>query len=92
MRIVLSALVVGMLLHFLPLGQLWAALGQLPPALWFAVLGAYLLAQTVGMIKWRMMVNLAGADLSYAQAARCYFGGMFGTLFLPSVVGAMWYG
>jgi uncharacterized membrane protein YbhN (UPF0104 family) len=86
-RVLLSTLVVGMLLHYVPLGQLWAALGQLPPALWFAVLGAYLLAQTVGMLKWRMMVNLAGADLSYVQAARCYFGGMFSTLFLPSVVG-----
>ena len=86
-RVLLSALVVGMLLHYVPLGQLWAALGQLPTALWFAVLAAYLLAQTVGMLKWRMMVNLAGADLSYVQAARCYFGGMFSTLFLPSAVG-----
>lgn len=86
-RVVLSVLVIALLLHFLKLAQLWAALRQLPPALWIAVLGGYLLVQTVGMLKWRMMVNLAGAELSYVQAARCYFGGMFSTLFLPSVVG-----
>jgi uncharacterized protein (TIRG00374 family) len=34
-----------------------------------------------------MVVNAAGAALDLATAAECYFGGLFGTLFLPSIVG-----
>jgi glycosyltransferase 2 family protein len=33
------------------------------------------------------MVNTAGAGLNYFQGARCYFAGLFGTLFLPSLIG-----
>jgi uncharacterized protein (TIRG00374 family) len=34
-----------------------------------------------------MVVNAAGAKLDFATSAQCYFGGLFGTLFLPSIVG-----
>ena len=40
-----------------------------------------------GVAKWRMVVNAAGAELDFATSAQCYFGGLFGTLFLPSIVG-----
>ena len=33
------------------------------------------------------MVNLAGARLTFRQAVRCYFSGLFSTLFLPSIIG-----
>jgi uncharacterized membrane protein YbhN (UPF0104 family) len=33
------------------------------------------------------MVNLAGAELTVPQAARCYLAGLFGSLFLPSLIG-----
>ncbi len=33
------------------------------------------------------MVNTAGAGLNILQAARCYFAGLFGSLFLPSLIG-----
>lgn len=82
-----SALILVLLFHFLPLRQVWATLGLLPAKLWLAVLACYLLAHTVGVGKWRLMVNLAGAGLSFSQAARCYFAGLFSTLFLPSIVG-----
>jgi hypothetical protein len=52
-----------------------------------AVLLGYLLAHGVGVAKWRMVVNAAGAELDFATSAQCYFGGLFGTLFLPSIVG-----
>src|SRR5579862_2593769 len=86
-RFAFSILLLAFLFYFLPMAQLWAALRQLPPAAWLAVLCAYLLGHMVGMLKWRLMVNLAGTGLSYRQSARCYFGGLFGTLFLPSIVG-----
>ncbi len=86
-RISGSALILALLFAVLPLGELWATLRRLPLALWLAVLAGYLGTHLVGVLKWRLMVNLAGAGLSYAQAVRCYFGGLFGTLFLPSIVG-----
>jgi glycosyltransferase 2 family protein len=51
------------------------------------VLGGYLLAHSLGVAKWRMVVNAAGAQLDFATSAQCYAGGLFGTLFLPSIVG-----
>jgi uncharacterized protein (TIRG00374 family) len=54
---------------------------------WLMVLGLYLATHLVGVLKWRLMINLAGAGVSYAQAVRCYFAGLFGTLFLPSIIG-----
>jgi uncharacterized protein (TIRG00374 family) len=34
-----------------------------------------------------MVVNAAGAELDLATSLQCYGGGLFGTLFLPSIVG-----
>lgn len=82
-----TVVVLALLFHFLPLEQLGASLHQVPPLLWCFVLGAYLLVHAVGVVKWRMMLNAAGARLNFAQAVRCYGGGLFGTLFLPSIVG-----
>ncbi len=79
--------VVGVLLHFLPLAPLRAAIARVPVSSFFSVLLGYLLAHCVGVAKWRMVVNAAGAELDFATSAQCYFGGLFGTLFLPSIVG-----
>src|SRR5215471_20489575 len=82
-----SAAILALLFRFLPLGQLWGALRRVPLGLFLFVLGGYLGTHVIGALKWRLMVNLAGAELSFVQAARCYFSGEFGTLFLPSIVG-----
>jgi glycosyltransferase 2 family protein len=80
-------LVLGALLHFLPIALLRAAIARVPVSIFFAVLLAYLLMHCLGVAKWRMVVNAAGAGLDFATSAQCYFGGLFGTLFLPSIVG-----
>jgi len=82
-----SALVLILLFRFLPGRQVWRALGALPAQLWIVVLAGYLAAHCVGICKWRLMVNVAGAGLSVLQATRCYFAGLFGSLFLPSLIG-----
>lgn len=82
-----ALIVLGVLLHFLPLQPLRAAIARIPASRFFAVLLGYLLAHCIGAGKWRMVVNAAGAQLDYATSAQCYFGGLFGTLFLPSIVG-----
>jgi glycosyltransferase 2 family protein len=82
-----ALLVLGLLLHFLPLGPLRAAIAQVPVTRFVVILLGYLLAHAIGILKWRMVVNAAGAELDLPTSAQCYAGGLFGTLFIPSIVG-----
>jgi glycosyltransferase 2 family protein len=82
-----SAVVLIVLFRFLPSTQVIQALEKLPGRLWFLVMVGYLATHCLGIGKWRLIVNTAGAGLNYIQAARCYFAGLFGSLFLPSLIG-----
>lgn len=82
-----STVALWLLLWLLPLDQLWAAMRRLPLWVFAVTLAFYLVAHAVAMLKWRMMVNTAGAGLGWALAMRCYFAGLFGNVFLPSIVG-----
>jgi hypothetical protein len=59
----------------------------LPRHLWIGVLAGYLATHCLGVTKWRLMVNVGGSGMTWVQAARCYFAGLFGSLFLPSLIG-----
>ena len=87
LRWLAGLLVLGLLLHFLPLAPLRAALARVPPTRFLVILIGYLFAHCIGVAKWRMVVNSAGAELDLATSAQCYAGGLFGTLFLPSIIG-----
>lgn len=76
-----------LLLHFLPIAPLRAALARVPPLRFVSILVLYLAAHAVGILKWRMVVNAAGGAVDFATSAECYLGGLFGTLFLPSIIG-----
>ena len=82
-----SILALVLLFRFLPLSEVWTTLRHLPPHLWLFILAGYLTAHVIAINKWRLMINVGGAGLSFRQAVRCYFSGLFGTLFLPSIVG-----
>jgi hypothetical protein len=82
-----SGLVLFLLLRFLPRREIWNALRQLPLRLWVLVLIGYLAAHVIGAAKYRLVLNLGGAELNVKQASRCYFAGLFGSLFLPSLIG-----
>jgi uncharacterized protein (TIRG00374 family) len=86
-RWIAAIAVLGVLLHFLPLKTVRSAIAQVPPAFFLAALAGYLVAHAVGVLKWRMVVNAAGAQLDLTTSLQCYGGGLFGTLFLPSIVG-----
>jgi len=86
-RLAIGLAILALLFVVLPSERIWAAIRSIPPMLWLLVVAGYMAAHSLGMMKYRMMVNLGGAELSYPQAAQCYFGGLFGTLFLPSIVG-----
>src|SRR5437660_1113963 len=79
--------ILAALLHFLPISSLRATIGRVPFWSFAAVLLGYLLVHCVGVAKWRMVVNSAGAELNFATSTQCYAGGLFGALFLPSILG-----
>jgi uncharacterized membrane protein YbhN (UPF0104 family) len=87
LRWIAGLAVLGVLLYFLPFATVRKAIAQIPAWLFLGALAGYLLAHTLGIAKWRMVVNAAGAQLDFATSAQCYLGGLFGTLFLPSIVG-----
>ena len=87
LRWIAALAVIGVLLHFLPLATVRSAIARVPPQHFAAALAGYLLAHALGVLKWRMVVNAAGAELDLATSLQCYGGGLFGTLFLPSIVG-----
>ena len=82
-----SALVLYLLFRLLPGRQVWQALGLLPVQLWLLVLLGYLAAHCIGAAKYRLVLNIGGSGISVRQAVRCYFAGLFGSLFLPSLIG-----
>ena len=82
-----AALVLGILLYVLPVEPLRTALARVPLTRFVAVLLIYLVALAGGVIKWHTVVNTAGAHLRFAESAQCYTSGLFGDLFLPSVIG-----
>lgn len=87
LRLVGSAVFLGILLAVVPVHELADALGRVPPATWVAGLALYLALHLIGVAKWRLLINAAGAGLSFADTARCYYYGLFGNIFLPSIVG-----
>jgi glycosyltransferase 2 family protein len=87
MRIGGSALILTLLLTYLPFHQVWSAMKRIPPLLGVGLLCAYLALHLLGVVKWRLLINLAGADLTFFQSIRCYYGGLFANIFLPSLVG-----
>jgi uncharacterized membrane protein YbhN (UPF0104 family) len=80
-------LVIGILLYLLPIAPLLGALARVPLTRFVAVLLIYLVALTGGITKWHTVVNAAGAQLKFAASAQCYTSGLFGALFLPSIIG-----
>jgi len=87
LRLAASAVVLTLLFLLLPRASLWAAIKRLTPGVWLMTLAAYLLLHLLGVTKWRMMVNLAGGGLSFVGAVRCYYAGLFGSIYLPSIIG-----
>src|SRR5258706_8025090 len=86
-RCVAALAVFAILFRFLPVAQLRAALSSVRPIRFTIILILYLCAHTIGILKWRMVVNAAGSQLDFTTSAQCYLGGLFGTLFLPSIIG-----
>src|SRR5437899_11379308 len=86
-RWAVALLILGILFFLLPVEPLRNALARVPLSRFIAVLLIYLVALTGGITKWHTVVNSAGAQLNFASSAECYTSGLFGALFLPSIIG-----
>jgi uncharacterized membrane protein YbhN (UPF0104 family) len=86
-RIAGSVVILALLLTRLPFHKVWSTMQHVSPWLGVGLLCCYLALHLVGVVKWRTLINLAGADLPFLQAVRCYYAGLFGNIFLPSLVG-----
>ena len=87
MRIVATVVALALIAWWLPVDELWAAIRSVPRATWPFAIAAYLAAHLLGVVKWRLLVNTAGAALPFRPAVHAYYWGLFGNLFLPSIVG-----
>jgi len=82
-----ALLILAVLVHFLPIAQLRLALSAIPAKLFATLLATYLLALCVGILKWHLVTNAADSHLPLSVSVQCYAGGLFGALFLPSILG-----
>ena len=82
-----SIVILALLLLFLPFGEMKDAFRRVPASVWVVALLVYLSLHLIGVAKWRLLINVAGADLSFLEATRAYDWGLFGNTFLPSIVG-----
>ena len=86
-RIIGAVVVLASLFFLLPRDRLIAALSGFSTEIWLAGVSVYLCLHLIGIAKWRMLMNAAGAGISFSHTARCYYYGLFGNTFLPSVIG-----
>jgi len=87
LRIVATVVALGLIAWWLPVDELLAAIRSVPPVTWPLGIAFYLGAHLLGVVKWRLLINTAGAGLPARQAVQAYYWGLFGNLFLPSIVG-----
>jgi uncharacterized membrane protein YbhN (UPF0104 family) len=87
LRLAVSALVIAALFQFVSWRTVGAALRNVPPSLFALVVVGFLVSHVVGTLKWRLVLNAAGARLTVPAALECYSAGIFSNVFLPSIVG-----
>jgi uncharacterized membrane protein YbhN (UPF0104 family) len=86
-RVAGSLLLLIVLMLVFPRHKLVQALASIPPSTIAAALPIYVSLHFLGSLKWQLMVNRPDAPLTFLESVRCYFGGLFSNLFLPSVIG-----
>jgi uncharacterized membrane protein YbhN (UPF0104 family) len=82
-----SVIILSALFWVLPLGELKAAFVRVPAFAWAVSIPGWLVLHLIGVIKWRMLINAAQGCMGMRDAVRCYYLGLFGSTFLPSLIG-----
>ncbi len=86
-KLLVSAGVLAALLLLLPWNEIRSAVTRMPLLTWSAVSGGFLVGHSLGVVKWRMLLNAGRSNLALLEAVRCYAAGLFANLCLPSIVG-----
>lgn len=82
-----SVLLLASVVVFVPRRHLLAGLQSIRLPILAAAFPLYLLLHAGGALKWHIVVNRSGAGMTGLRSLQCYFFGLFGNLFLPSVAG-----
>jgi uncharacterized membrane protein YbhN (UPF0104 family) len=86
LRLCVSIALLGALLAFVPLGQLWSALRGVSPLLWLGALLVVLLGHVLAASKWWLL--LARHDkVPFRLALQAHFTGLSTNLCLPGIAG-----
>lgn len=86
-KALISLAVLGLLFVVLPWSELRDAASSASWGVWILVLLGFVVGHLLGVVKWRTLVNAAGANLALFAAVRCYAAGLFANLCLPTIVG-----
>jgi len=84
-RVLVSLTVVSVLLAFVPLDEVWEALGRARPWVWAASLGIFAAGHVLNALKLRLLIGPAFAPV--APCVRAQFAGLVANLGLPGVAG-----
>jgi len=87
MRAAVSGALIAALLTWLSTTRILDEIERIPWATWLAVVTLFLLGHAVSSMKWRMLVQSAGAPIGRLAALRAHAAGLFSNLCLPSIVG-----
>lgn len=84
MRLGVSALVLALIFHVLPLQDVIATIRKVALRDWLLTLGIFLVGHTVSAWKWELLVS-SGAG--FLVVLRAHFAGLVANLYLPGVAG-----
>lgn len=87
LKVAVSVGLLALLFVLLPWHAVQEAVLRIDPLIWAGVLGGSLVAQMVGIMKWRYFVNAGRAGLRGVDAVLCYTAGLFANLCLPGIIG-----
>jgi uncharacterized protein (TIRG00374 family) len=84
LRLGVSALVLLVLFRVVPVERVWSEAQRLPPTLWIAALGLFLLGHAAATVKWRLLI---GRGVSFPQAFQAHLAGLAANVCLPGLGG-----
>lgn len=86
-RVVLTVGLLALLLWLLPVDAVWDAITRVSPLRWLLGFALLVAGQTLGALKWRLLLRAAGTPLGFVEVFRAHQAGLLSNAFLPSVVG-----
>ncbi len=85
-RLAVSAVVLIVLLAFVPVGELWQAIRSVPAGVWGSVLVLFLAGHVIAAGKW-WWLTLQQTPVPLGLSLRAHFAGLMANLCLPGIAG-----